>query len=394
MMVSATLRARSGARVRSRRIRSTNLLAVSAAVTTLAIVVEATINREPGTTAADHLTGAAVLPVLLAVGTAAFPRVRPGGQASFALALGLIGATLGGLGALVTIFYVVVPILFAVGITQQPRKSVKTADLGRPYQEVRLRTHDGLTLAGWYVPSQNGAAVLAFPGRRGPVPHARMLVRRGYGVLLIDMRGTGDSHGDPNAFGWGAGADVEAGVDFLSNRLDVRPDAIGGLGLSVGGYLVTGLIVEAITGSTLNRELERRIFTPLRLRHSALQTSPRTAIPDAHGYYVFDKPPASDITGLSPYPRQRHRFERRRRRELLSRAPHRTTTPGHLTARDEDNRFRRQLPRRHQRLPLRARPRAIADALRERLGATAASSPATTSTLSRAATGSGRLSCP
>ena len=25
-------------------------------------------------------------------------------------------------------------------------------------------------------------------------------------------------------------------------------------------------------------------------------------MPDAHGYYVFGKPPAADITGLSPYP--------------------------------------------------------------------------------------------
>src|SRR5262245_50006991 len=67
-------------------------------------------------------------------------------------------------------------------------------------------------------------------------------------------------------------------------------------------YLVAGLIVEAVTGSTLDRVLERRIFTPLHLRRSVLQTSPRRAIPDAHGYYVFDKPPAADITGLSPFP--------------------------------------------------------------------------------------------
>jgi D-alanyl-D-alanine carboxypeptidase len=66
-------------------------------------------------------------------------------------------------------------------------------------------------------------------------------------------------------------------------------------------YLVAGLIIEAVTGSTLDRELERRIFMPLHLRHSILQTSPRTAIPDAHGYYIFDKPPATDITALSPY---------------------------------------------------------------------------------------------
>jgi D-alanyl-D-alanine carboxypeptidase len=67
-------------------------------------------------------------------------------------------------------------------------------------------------------------------------------------------------------------------------------------------YLVAGLIVEAVTGSTLERVLDRRLFTPLRLRRTAFQTSPRRPVPDAHGYYVFGKPPAADITGLSPYP--------------------------------------------------------------------------------------------
>ena len=67
-------------------------------------------------------------------------------------------------------------------------------------------------------------------------------------------------------------------------------------------YILAGLIVEAATGATLERVLDRRLFRPLRLRHTAFQTSPRMPVPDAHGYYVFDKPPAADITGLSPYP--------------------------------------------------------------------------------------------
>ena len=62
-----------------------------------------------------------------------------------------------------------------------------------------------------------------------------MLVRHGYGVLLLDMRGYGLSEGDANAFGWGAAADVEAAVAFLQRRPDVRDGRIGGLGLSVGG---------------------------------------------------------------------------------------------------------------------------------------------------------------
>lgn len=57
---------------------------------------------------------------------------------------------------------------------------------------VSLTTSDGLRLAGSYVPSCNGAAVIAFPGREGPLRHARMLVRHGYGVLLLDRRGEGE----------------------------------------------------------------------------------------------------------------------------------------------------------------------------------------------------------
>ena len=51
---------------------------------------------------------------------------------------------------------------------------------------------------------RNRAAVIVFPGRSGPVPHARMLVRHGYGVLMLDRRGEGASEGDFNARGWAA----------------------------------------------------------------------------------------------------------------------------------------------------------------------------------------------
>jgi D-alanyl-D-alanine carboxypeptidase len=67
-------------------------------------------------------------------------------------------------------------------------------------------------------------------------------------------------------------------------------------------YILAGLIVEAATGATLERVLDRRLFMPLHLRRTAFQRSARMPVPDAHGYYVFDKPPATDITGLSPYP--------------------------------------------------------------------------------------------
>jgi len=61
-----------------------------------------------------------------------------------------------------------------------------------------------------------------------------MLARHGYGVLLYDARGRGESEGSPNAAGWTWQADVDAALDFLSKRRDVDPNRIGGLGLSTG----------------------------------------------------------------------------------------------------------------------------------------------------------------
>ena len=84
-------------------------------------------------------------------------------------------------------------------------------------------------------PSKTGAAVIAAPGRAGSQRPARILVRHGYGVLLFDRRGEGESDGDPNAFGWSADLDMKAAVAYLQSRPDVDRRRIGGIGLSVGG---------------------------------------------------------------------------------------------------------------------------------------------------------------
>jgi dienelactone hydrolase len=122
--------------------------------------------------------------------------------------------------------------------THVGRALVPANNLGVPYEDVKFETGDGLELEGWYIPSRNGAAVIAFPGRNGPQRHARMLARHGYGVLLFDRRGEGDSEGDPNSWGWGGDADVKAAIDYLQRRPDVDPDRIGGIGLSVGGEML------------------------------------------------------------------------------------------------------------------------------------------------------------
>jgi pimeloyl-ACP methyl ester carboxylesterase len=120
------------------------------------------------------------------------------------------------------------------------------ADLGLDYEEVSFLTGDSLTLRGWYIPSQNQAAILIAHGiasnRMAHVEQAAALARHGYGVLLFDLRAHGESEGDTTTFG---GNDVLGAVDYLQKRPDVDPQCIGALGISLGGLV----IVQAAAGT-------------------------------------------------------------------------------------------------------------------------------------------------
>jgi pimeloyl-ACP methyl ester carboxylesterase len=128
--------------------------------------------------------------------------------------------------------------LFVYGYNHVDTSCGAAQQLGSVSEEVTFETSDGLVLAGSYLPSRNRAAVIVLPagGRCGSHEHAQMLAEHGYGVLMFDLRGTGDSEGDP--YHWGAEKDVAAAVDFLGDRPDVDPERIGGLGLSLGGELM------------------------------------------------------------------------------------------------------------------------------------------------------------
>jgi esterase/lipase len=149
-------------------------------------------------------------------------------------------------GALVVAAVVTLPLGVSYAVTHVARAQVPAEDLGAPYENVEFTTSDGLTLKGWYVKSQNGAAVISFPGRASSQKRAKMLANHGYGVLVFDRRGEGESEGDPNTFGWQGERDVHAAVKFLQGRPDVDPARIGAIGLSVGGEM----LIEAAAEST------------------------------------------------------------------------------------------------------------------------------------------------
>jgi uncharacterized protein len=95
----------------------------------------------------------------------------------------------------------------------------------------------GITLRGWFIPSSNGAAVLLVHGtdadRTQLAQEARLLARHGYGVLLFDWPGHGESGG---AVTWDANerAALGAALDFASRAPGIDPDRIGVFAFSMG----------------------------------------------------------------------------------------------------------------------------------------------------------------
>lgn len=98
------------------------------------------------------------------------------------------------------------------------------------------------SLAAWYLPTRNGAAVLLVHGSSGDRaslwPEARVLAEAGFGVLLVDLPGHGES---PGAVDWGAGgrAALAAAVTTLLAQPGVDAGRVGAMGFSMGAMLVT-----------------------------------------------------------------------------------------------------------------------------------------------------------
>lgn len=115
-------------------------------------------------------------------------------------------------------------------------------DYNLPYEDVTVTAADGLRLVGWYIPSQNGAVIIAQPGykanRDEMLNEAEMLYRHGYGVLIDSVRAHDRSDGELISFGYREMQDLEAWYRYVLTRPDARPDRIGLLGNSMGGSLI------------------------------------------------------------------------------------------------------------------------------------------------------------
>lgn len=100
----------------------------------------------------------------------------------------------------------------------------------------------GLRISGWYVPARNRAAIVLCHGahsdRAALLPEIRLLAQAGFGVLAFDWPGLGATQG---AIHWDSQAKqaLGAAIDWLAGRAEIDADRIGGLGFSIGGFVMT-----------------------------------------------------------------------------------------------------------------------------------------------------------
>ena len=286
------------------RARSAEALVFSAAtlVALLHALDDAFLLPGPGVPLGQHALAAAIAVVLSVAAVLAFPRLRPGLRSAIAFTFGALATVNGGrhahhiltesatandvTGALALLAGLVlvglaayipfrhrgesatgpvrrwairalvvaagvlsVPLFFGpVGMAMTDIHSLEKPLGDAPnaaYKTVHFTASDGVELEGWYRPSRNGASVLLLSGggsnRTGPLRHAKLLERHGYGVLVYDPRGSGNSEGTVNSYGWGWEKDAAAALDFLAQRDDVEPGRVGALGLSTGADIATDI---------------------------------------------------------------------------------------------------------------------------------------------------------
>ena len=173
-------------------------------------------------------------------------------MASALLAVALLGG-----GAYLSLSYVI-----AERFTHAVRYPVGRAPMvaASIYEDVAFRTGDGLTLRGWYFPTQSDRAAIIVHGKdsnriggehRMIEKLADFLVTSGYSVLIFDLRGNGDSDGDRFSLGYLERRDVAAAIDHLIGR-GFREDRIALVGISMGaGTVLQSLVLHPNVGAVV-----------------------------------------------------------------------------------------------------------------------------------------------
>jgi fermentation-respiration switch protein FrsA (DUF1100 family) len=113
-------------------------------------------------------------------------------------------------------------------------------DIGLQYEDVRIKTEDGVSIHGWYIPATAEKGVVLFcHGNAGNISHRldtiRLLYGLGLSTFMFDYRGYGKSDGSPSEEG--TYNDAAAAWHYLVADRNIPPEKIVVFGRSLGGCI-------------------------------------------------------------------------------------------------------------------------------------------------------------
>ncbi len=198
------------------------------------------------------------------------------------------------------------------------------------YEEVRFPARgDGLEIAAWYIPSDaNDYAIILVHGRDdsrmyapytpgteedahddGYLPFVKVLNDAGYSVLVIDLRGHGQSADSRYYFGLREYQDVLGAVDWLEQR-GYQPGKIGIQAYSLGASTVVLAAaqeedIQAIWLDSTYADVKSvidEVWTEVSGLPQLLWPSTRLMIRVLYGYDIAASRPIDVIESLAPRP--------------------------------------------------------------------------------------------
>lgn len=149
----------------------------------------------------------------------------------------------------ILIYLIFVPLILMLVISflgfwqaTHPPKIISQAtpkDLGWHYEDINLKTSDGVNLSAWFVPSDDKnshKAIIAlhgYPADKGDLLDWAAFLKNKYHLLFLDFRYFGRSEGSYTSLGIHETKDVLSTIKFLKEDKNIK--SIGLMGFSFGG---------------------------------------------------------------------------------------------------------------------------------------------------------------
>lgn len=144
------------------------------------------------------------------------------------------------------IFFLLFLSLWGFWQATHPQKIISTTtpkDLNWTFEEVSIKTQDGLNLAAWFMPNEKNPdkAIIVlhgYPADKGDLLYFARFLKEDYNLLFFDFRYFGKSEGSYASLGFHERKDLLAAIDFLENR-NINKIALMGFSFGASVALIT-----------------------------------------------------------------------------------------------------------------------------------------------------------